>query len=82
MADDTTISDRITSLIDEEHRLRSSLQSGEITVDEEHARLRSVEVELDQCWDLLRQRRARRNAGQDADDAEVRPEAVVEGYRQ
>ena len=80
MADDTTISDRITSLIDEEHRLRSSLQSGEITVDEEHARLRSVEVELDQCWDLLRQRRAKREFGQDPDGAEVRSERTVEGY--
>ena len=53
---------------------------GEITVDEEHARLRSVEVELDQCWDLLRQRRAKREFGQDPDDAEVRSERTVEGY--
>jgi hypothetical protein len=80
MADDTTISDRITSLIDEEHRLRSSLQAGEISVDEEHARLRTVEVELDQCWDLLRQRRAKREFGQNPDDAEVRSERTVEGY--
>jgi hypothetical protein len=60
--------------------LRSALQAGEITVDEEHARLRSGEVELDQCWDLLRQRRARREFGQDPDGAEVRSERTVEGY--
>jgi len=80
MADDPSIQDRIGSLIDEEHRLRSALQAGEITPDEEHARLRSVEVELDQCWDLLRQRRARREFGQDPDGAEVRSERTVEGY--
>jgi hypothetical protein len=80
MADDPSIQDRIGSLIDEEHRLRSALQAGKITVDEEHARLRSVEVELDQCWDLLRQRRARREFGQDPDGAEVRSERTVEGY--
>ncbi len=81
MADDPSIQDRITSLIDEEHRLRGALQSGEITVDEEHARLRSVEVELDQCWDLLRQRRARREFGQDPEDAAVREPGTVENYR-
>ena len=80
MADDPSIQDRIGSLIDEEHRLRSALQAGDITVDEEHARLRSVEVELDQCWDLLRQRRARREFGQDPDEAQVRSERTVEGY--
>ncbi len=80
MADDPSIQDHITSLIDEEHRLRGALQAGEITVDEEHARLRSVEVELDQCWDLLRQRRAKREFGEDPDEAEVRSERTVEGY--
>ena len=80
MAEDPSIQDRITSLIDEEHRLRSSLQAGEITVAEEHARLHSVEVELDQCWDLLRQRRAKREFGGNPDEAQVRPERTVEGY--
>jgi hypothetical protein len=80
MADDPSIQDRIGSLIDEEHRLRSALQAGEITVDEEHARLRSVEVELDQCWDLLRQRRAPRELRQHPHPAEVRSERPVEGY--
>ena len=44
--------------------------------------MKAIEVALDQCWDLLRQRRARRNAGEDPDDATVRPERVVEGYQQ
>ena len=80
MADDVSIQHRIKSLIDEEHELRSALQSGEISVDEEQSRLRSVEVELDRCWDLLRQRRAKREFGENPDDAEVRPERTVEGY--
>jgi hypothetical protein len=80
MADDVSIQHRIKSLIDEEHQLRSALQSGEISVDEEQSRLRSVEVELDQCWDLLRQRRAKREFGENPDDAQVRSERTVEGY--
>ena len=80
MADDVSIQHRIKSLIDEEHELRSALQSGEISVDEEQSRLRSVEVELDQCWDLLRQRRAKREFGADPDEAQVRSERTVEGY--
>ena len=80
MVDDSSIQDRITSLIDEEHQLRSALQDGSITVDEEHARLRRLEVELDQCWDLLRQRRAKREIGENPDEAQVRPEGTVEGY--
>ena len=77
---DPDIQGRIKHLIDEEHRLRDSLAEGDISPDEEHARLRDVEVELDQCWDLLRQRRARREFGQDPDGAEVRSERTVEGY--
>lgn len=80
MADDVSIQHHITELIDEEHRLRSALQDGAITVEEEHARLRSVEVELDRCWDLLRQRRAKREFGENPEDAEVRSERTVEGY--
>jgi hypothetical protein len=80
MADDVSIQSRIKSLIDEEHALRESLGKGEITVDDEHARLGSIEVELDQCWDLLRQRRARREFGQDPEEAQVRSERTVEGY--
>ncbi|MDQ1485188.1 MAG: hypothetical protein QOJ62_881 [Actinomycetota bacterium] len=51
-------------------------------VDSELERLRAIEVTLDQCWDLLRQRRARRHAGEDPDQAAVRPEQIVEGYQQ
>ncbi len=80
MDDDSSIQHRITSLIDEEHQLRSSLQAGSISLDEEHARLRRLEVELDQCWDLLRQRRAKREFGENPDEAQVRPEGTVEGY--
>jgi uncharacterized protein DUF2630 len=79
---DPEIQHRIKALIDEEHRLRESLSGGEITPAEEQERLRAVEVELDQCWDLLRQRRARRSAGQDEGDTAVRPPSTVEGYRQ
>jgi hypothetical protein len=79
--DDVEIVRRITELADEEHRLEQS-HTGEGLSDEEHQRLRAVEVALDQCWDLLRQRRARRASGQNPDDATVRPEGTVEGYKQ
>ena len=65
----------INDLVAEEHRLRS----GEAA---DPARLREVEEELDQCWDLLRQRRARREYGEDPDGAEVRSSSTVEHYRQ
>jgi hypothetical protein len=73
---------RVRDLVDEEHTLRSRLQAGEITAEDEHERLRSMEQALDQCWDLLRQRRALREAGEDPDDARVRPVSEVEGYQQ
>ncbi len=76
---DKTIFERITELSDEELRLEA-----EMAVDSKSPgtrdRLGSIEVELDQCWDLLRQRRARRSAGQDPEEATVRPENVVENY--
>jgi hypothetical protein len=50
--------------------------------DDNRARLAQVEAQLDQCWDLLRQRRAKRDAGEDPDEAEARPISEVEGYRQ
>ena len=81
MADDIDIQQRIKGLIDEEHGLRSRLSAGEISVEDENRRLRSLEVELDQCWDLLRQRRARREFGEDPDDARVRDANTVENYR-
>lgn len=79
--DDEDIVARINALADEEHRLAGS-HGREPLGDEERERLRALEVALDQCWDLLRQRRARREHALDPDDAEVRPEDVVERYQQ
>jgi hypothetical protein len=71
---------RIHDLVDEERDLRARLQRKEITAEEEHTRLRELEVQLDQCWDLLRQRRALRETGGDPREAKVRPPEEVEGY--
>jgi hypothetical protein len=79
--DDTEIVHRITELADEEHRLERAHVGKSLSGDEQR-RLRALEVALDQCWDLLRQRRARRDAGADPDEATVRPESTVEGYKQ
>ena len=81
MDDDDLIS-RIDALVDEEHQLHSRHTDGEALSDEERDRLEELEVRLDQCWDLLRQRRARRSAGQDPDAAAARPAEVVERYQQ
>ncbi|CPR11540.1 hypothetical protein BN971_02826 [Mycobacterium bohemicum DSM 44277] len=70
----------IRELVAEEKALREQLQHGDIEAAEENDRLRRVEVELDQCWDLLRQRRALRETGGDPREAEVRPADEVEGY--
>jgi hypothetical protein len=80
MKDDEVLSE-ITRLTGEEHELENAHEEGGLS-DEELARLEAIRVSLDQCWDLLRQRRARRNAGLDPDDAQVRPAATVEGYQQ
>jgi len=79
--DDMDIVRRISDLADEEHALERS-HTGEALSEGELERLRAVEVALDQCWDLLRQRRARRDAGTDPDDARARPTDIVEGYQQ
>ena len=79
--DDQEIVRRINELADEEHRLERT-HAGTGLGEEELSRLQAIEVSLDQCWDLLRQRRARRSSGQDPDEAQVRPESVVEGYQQ
>lgn len=79
--DDTEIVTRITRLADEERRLEEA-HVGDGLSPEEEEQLRSIEVSLDQCWDLLRQRRARRSAGRDPDEAQVRPASTVENYRQ
>jgi hypothetical protein len=80
MADDTSIRAHISALVSEERELRRKRGQGEISPDDERARLRHLEAELDQYWDLLRQRDARREFGEDPDDATVRPEDVVEKY--
>jgi Protein of unknown function (DUF2630) len=79
--DDRQVLDRIGALVSEEHTLERQA-TGDGLDEAQQARLREVEVALDQCWDLLRQRRARRDAGQDPDTAAVRPEGTVEGYLQ
>ena len=79
--DDRQLMNRIGALVEEEHTLERQA-TGDGLDDRQQARLHEVEVQLDQCWDLLRQRRARRDAGQDPDSAQVRPEGTVEGYLQ
>ena len=82
---DESIAARIERLVSEEHDLRSREQSDSAQADalaEDQERLRAVEVELDRCWDLLRQRRARREAGGDPEGAHVRDADTVEHYLQ
>jgi uncharacterized protein DUF2630 len=82
---DESIAARIERLVDEEHGLRDREQADaadDDALDTDRERLRSVEVELDRCWDLLRQRRALRDAGADPEAAEVRDAGTVEGYQQ
>jgi hypothetical protein len=69
---------RIHELVEEEHKLRDSTEHTE----EQRARMQELEAHLDQAWDLLRQRRARRQYGEDPDAAEARPEPQVESYLQ
>jgi hypothetical protein len=80
MTTDQGIHEYITALVAEEKSLRDQLAAGEITRDEEHARLHALEVELDRAWDLLRQRRALRETGGSVEDASERSEDVVEKY--
>jgi hypothetical protein len=77
--DDAQIHGSIERLVAEEHELWEREAAGGAT-DEDRRRLEAIRVALDQSWDLLRQRRARREAGLDEDAAEVRPPDVVEGY--
>lgn len=71
---------RIQELVEAEHLLRERFGRGELDGEEEHARLAALEEQLDQCWDLLRQRRAHAAAGQDPNDSQVRPADQVERY--
>ena len=80
--DEKDILHHIQTLVDREHELRSQGQEGEIPQAEEQSQLRELEEALDQCWDLLRQRRARREYGQNPDGAAARPVQQVEHYLQ
>jgi hypothetical protein len=80
--DDAGVLEQINALVHEEHTLREQAQAGTIDSAAEHQRLRDLEVQLDQCWDLLRQRRARREFGEDPGAAQARPAGEVEGYQQ
>ncbi|MEC5181926.1 DUF2630 family protein [Arthrobacter sp. CG_A4] len=83
--DNQDILDRIQALVDEEHQLRASAaprpasEDADAAYEERRVRLRRVEQDLDQCWDLLRQRKAKENAGADPGEALARPANEVEG---
>ena len=76
--DESDILSRIHALVDEEHKLREGTEH----TDDERARMDRIEADLDQCWDLLRQRRAKRQYDENPDEAEVRPESTIENYLQ
>ena len=76
--DEKEIFDRINALVDEEHKLREGTEHTE----DQRTRMQELEVQLDQCWDLLRQRRAKRQYGEDPEEAEARPASEVESYLQ
>ena len=78
---DPEIHGSIDRMVAEEHELWQREAAGQAT-DSDRQRLEALRVSLDQCWDLLRQRRARREAGQSAAGAELRPPEVVERYEQ
>ena len=76
--EDQSVLKSIHRLAEEEHRLYSH----EAITDADRERLVKINVELDQCWDLLRQRQALRDAGENPDEAKVRPPEIVENYEQ
>lgn len=80
--DEAAILGRIGELVDEEHRLRDAVQTGTLGSDEERARLRTLEESLDQCWDLLRRRRAAIRNGADPDVVPALPVPDVERFLQ
>jgi hypothetical protein len=79
--EDRQIHERIERLVAEEQELWEREEAGGAD-DAERLRLKDLQVSLDQCWDLLRQRRALRAAGRDPDDAAIRPAETVERYQQ
>lgn len=76
LVEDQPVLNHIQCLVEEEHRLHEQ----RVHPKSDRKRLAQVRIELDQCWDLLRQRRALRDVGLDPNDAEVRPAEVVENY--
>jgi hypothetical protein len=80
--DDKEILRRITALVDEEHELRTRRLGGDVGSAEEVTRLRELEQSLDQCWDLLRRRRAAREFGSDPDEVSAPSKPQVEDYLQ
>ena len=80
--DDKEILGHIDELVRTEHDLRAKLAAGELSRPEEREQLRAAEEALDQCWDLLRQRRARREFGESPDESSARPAPEVEDYLQ
>jgi len=79
--EDPQIHGTIDELVNEEHELWQRESDGTAS-DDDRRRLQAVKISLDQCWDLLRQRRARRDAGFDPEQAELRRPEVVENYEQ
>jgi hypothetical protein len=79
--DDAEILLHIQKLVDKGHELMGLKAQGKLEGDN-HVRMQALEVARDQCWDLLRQRRARRSAGLNPDTAQVRPPEIVERYQQ
>jgi hypothetical protein len=80
--DDAEILDRIHHIVDAERELRQHLAEDPDDARDTRARMRGLEESLDQCWDLLRQRRAREEFGENPDSAEARPVTEVESYLQ
>lgn len=79
--DDKDVLGRIATLVDEEDALHARATAEGLS-DDEHRRIRDIDEALDQCWDLLRQRRALRDAGRNPDEADTRAVSTVEGYAQ
>jgi hypothetical protein len=80
--DDSDILARIRAMVDAEHELRRTMQDNPGEVPDAASQLRNLEESLDQCWDLLRQRRAHREFAQDPDESQTRPLEQVERYLQ
>lgn len=80
--EDQSVQNHIEELVAEEHRLLDASREEQGLTDEQHERLERVRIELDQYWDLLRQRRAREEFGLDPDVVGLRDEGTVENFEQ